>query len=117
MHPVFSHLTLDTLETGLSVSVDKEGSESQEGEGPAEAHRVEAKVKFSCMLALCGVSASLCSRDPLLLDIIFSPDVHFPSSLMLFCLEPLPKATCPLRTQISQTLVLHVSTQPVCAPQ
>lgn len=95
MHQAFSHLTLDTLEIGVSVSVDKEGSESQEGEGPVEALQ-EAKVKFSCMLALCGVSASLCSRDGLLLGIIFSPDVHFPSSLMPFCLGPLPKATCPL---------------------
>lgn len=45
----------------------KKAFESQAGEGPVEAHRVEAKVKFSCMLALRGVSASLCSRDPLLL--------------------------------------------------
>lgn len=96
MHPAFSHLTLDTQETGVSVCVDKEASESQEGEGPAEAHRVEAKVKFSCTLALHGVSTSLCPRDRSLLGIIFSPDVHFPSFLMPFCLGHLPKDTCPL---------------------
>lgn len=46
MHPAFSHLTLDTLGTAVSVSFDIEDSESQEGEGPVESLQNGSKSKI-----------------------------------------------------------------------
>lgn len=53
--PEFSHLTLAALGTDVSClsPLTKKAPKAQEGEGPVEAHRVEAKVKFHL---LCGNS-------------------------------------------------------------